>query len=63
MKHNLRPKRFLNRPQLYFDEAEANVVLADVLVLAAEEGGRGDAEQVPLLRQPLQSFKNTCFNV
>jgi len=35
------------------DEAESDVILSDVFVLRAEEGRRRDAQQVPLLGQPL----------
>jgi len=37
----------------HLDKAEAYVVLPDVLVLLAEEGGGGDALQLPVLGQPL----------
>jgi len=42
------------------DEAEPNVVLADVFVLLAEEGRRRNAKQVPFLGQPLCRNRGKC---
>ena len=41
------------RQTSYLDEAEPDVVLPDLLVRLVEEGGRRDAEKVPLLGEPL----------
>ena len=44
----------LGEQKCYLDEAEPDVVLADVLVRLVEEGRRRDAQQVPLYGQPLE---------
>jgi len=50
---NLTGSGYATVERTHLDEAEANVVLADVLVLQAEEGGGGNALQPPVLGQPL----------